>query len=70
VTPNSGGLLGTVVVRAWVEPEGTVSDLRARVLVVRSTRDELEEIGVAAGFDAVLALVSEGLRSVGEPTSR
>jgi hypothetical protein len=69
VTPSGGGLLGTVVVRAWLEPGNTVEDVRARVLVVRSTDSEFREVGVAAGLDAVLALVSQGLHSVGEDAS-
>lgn len=52
-----------MVVRAWLEPGSEVEDVRARVLVVRSTDNEFHEVGVAAGLDAVLALVSQGLRS-------
>jgi hypothetical protein len=66
VTSTSGGLLGTVVVRAWLEPGSTVEDVRARVLVVRSTDTEFQEVGVAAGLDAVLTLVSQGLHSFGD----
>jgi hypothetical protein len=54
-----------VVVRAWLEPGSEVEDVRARVLVVRSTDAQFHEIGVAAGLEAVLALVSQGLHSVG-----
>jgi hypothetical protein len=61
----TGGLLGTVVVRAWLEPGCAVEDVRARVLVVTSTNSEFHEVGVAAGLEAVLALVSQGLHSVG-----
>ena len=56
--------LGTVVVRAWVEPGGTASDVRARVLIVTGPEGDLRELGVAAGLDEVLELVSEGLVSV------
>ncbi len=65
MTPTSG-LLGTVVVRAWIEAGDEAEDVRARVLVVRGTQAELQEIGVAAGIDAVLSLVSEGLHAVGD----
>ena len=65
MTPTSGGLLGTVVVRAWIEAGAGTEDVWARVLVVRGTEAELQEVGVAAGLDAVLSLVSEGLHAVG-----
>lgn len=68
VTPASGGALGTVVVRAWLEEASTPTEVRARVLVVRGTDPDLHEIGSAAGLDAVLALVTEGLLSIGEPS--
>ena len=55
-----------MVVRAWLEPGCQIEDVRARVLVVRSTDAEFHEVGVAAGLDAVLDLVSRGLRSVGD----
>lgn len=36
------------------------------MLVVRSTDTEFQEVGVAAGLDAVLTLVSQGLHSFGD----
>jgi hypothetical protein len=69
VTPSSGGALGTVVVRAWIEEGGAAREIRARVLVVRGSDPVLHEIGAAAGLDAVLSLVTEGLLSVGDPPS-
>jgi hypothetical protein len=60
---REGGQLGTVVVRAWVEPGGNPDDVRARVLIITSPGADLRELGVAAGMDEVLALVSEGLVS-------
>ena len=56
--------LGTVVVRAWVEPGGSPTDVRARVLIITGPGGDLRELGVAAGLDEVLELVSEGLVSV------
>jgi hypothetical protein len=67
VTPPSGGALGTVVVRAWLEEGSAATEVRARVLLVRGADPDLHEIGSAAGLDAVLSLVTEGLLSVGEP---
>jgi hypothetical protein len=63
VTPPRGELLGTVIVRFWVESGSPPTDVRARVLVVRGADAELQEIGIGAGVDAVLSLVSEGLLS-------
>lgn len=64
MTPRGSGLLGTVVVRAWLEPDSTVSEVRARVLVIHGVEAELHEAGMAAGLDAVLELISEALRVV------
>lgn len=60
------GRLGTVVVRAWVEPGQDVSDVRARVLFVGDPTVEMEEVGVAAGLDEVLSLVAEALSALGD----
>jgi hypothetical protein len=57
--------LGTVVVRAWVEPGHAVADIRARVLLVAGREAELQEVGVAAGLDEVVSLVVEALSTVG-----
>jgi hypothetical protein len=56
--------LGTVVVRAWVEPGASPSDVRARVLIIEGPGADMRELGAAAGLDEVLELVSEGLVSV------
>ena len=56
--------LGTVVVRAWVDPGGSPTDVRARVLIITGPDADMRELGVAAGLDEVLELVSEGLESV------
>lgn len=61
MTSSGGGTLGTVIVRFWVESGSPPTDVRARVLVVRGADAELQEIGVAAGVEAVLSLVSRGL---------
>ena len=58
------GQLGTLVVRAWVEPGGSPADVRARVLIITGPGADMRELGVAAGLDEVLELVSEGLVSV------
>ncbi|MGO4362958.1 hypothetical protein [Terrabacter sp. RAF57] len=58
---------GTVVVRAWLEPESTIRDIRARVLVIRGTAAETDEVGAAAGIDEVLTLVSDALALIAEP---
>lgn len=57
-----------MVVRAWLEPDSTVSQIRARVLVIHGVGAELHEIGVAAGLDAVLELTSEALHVVSDGT--
>jgi hypothetical protein len=59
--------IGTVVVRAWVEPGSPAEDVRARVLVVRGAHAETDEIGAAAGLDEVLTLVSDALASIIDP---
>jgi hypothetical protein len=56
--------LGTVVVRAWVEPGGDVADVRARVLFVGGRAEEMTEVGVAAGLDEVVGLVVEALSTM------
>jgi hypothetical protein len=53
-----------VVVRAWIEPESDAADIRARVLVLRGAQAETDEIGAAAGLDAVLTLVQDALVSI------
>lgn len=59
--------IGTVVIRAWVEPDGTAGEVRARVLVIHGTAAETDEVGAAAGLDQVLTLVSDALTSIAEP---
>lgn len=58
--------LGTVVIRAWVEPGHQVADVRARVLFVGERAEEMTEVGVAAGLDEVVGLVIEALSSLGD----
>jgi hypothetical protein len=53
-----------VVVRAWLEPESAADDIRARVLVLRGAQAETDEIGAAAGLEAVLSLVRDALVSI------
>lgn len=53
--------------RAWLEPESTIRDIRARVLVIRGTAAETDEVGAAAGIDEVLTLVSDALALIAEP---
>jgi hypothetical protein len=59
--------LGSVVVRAWVEPDAPARDVRARVLLIREPDAVPQEIGVGAGIDQVLELVSDAVLSLGEP---
>ena len=56
-----------MVVRAWVEPDSTAADIRARVLVIRGPHAETDEIGAAAGLEDLLTLVSDALISIVEP---
>jgi hypothetical protein len=56
--------MGTLVVRAWVEPHDGTKGLRARVLAISGQYSDTEEVGVAAGLPAILVLVEEGLRTV------
>ena len=60
-------LIGTVVVRAWYEPESSAGQVRARVLVIRGAHAESDEVGAAAGLDGVLSLVSDALASIADP---
>ena len=50
-----------MVVRAWAERGAGRSDIRARVLVVDGTGAHLQELGVAAGDEAIARLVIEGI---------
>jgi hypothetical protein len=52
-----------VVVRAWVEPEAGPKSLRARVLAITGHDADMQEVGVAAGLPAILALVEEAIRA-------
>jgi hypothetical protein len=65
VSPTTGRL-GTVVVRAWVEPGRDVADVRARVLFVGGRAEEMTEVGVAAGLDDVVSLVVEALSAMSD----
>lgn len=60
----SNGIVGTLVVRAWVEPDAGSQGLRARVLAVSGQDADLREIGVATGMPAILGLVEEALRAL------
>lgn len=53
-----------MVVRAWVDPGADAHDVRARVLLIREPDAVPHELGVAAGLDQVIALVSEALLAV------
>lgn len=55
--------VGTVVVRAWVEPNAGPKGLRARVLAITGQDSDLQELGVAAGLPAILALVEKALHT-------
>lgn len=54
-------VLGTVVIRAWIEPYADARDVRARVLLIREFDVAPQEVGVAAGLDQLLALVSKAV---------
>ena len=51
----------SVVVRAWAERGAGRAGVRARVLVIDGTGANLQEVGVAAGEEAVARLVIEGI---------
>ena len=55
--------VGTLVVRAWVEPDAGPKGLRARVLAITGHEADMQEVGVAAGLPAILELVEEALRT-------
>jgi hypothetical protein len=65
VSPTTGRL-GTVVVRAWVEPGRDVADVRARVLFVGGRAEEMTEVGVAAGHDHGLTHGVEALAAMSD----
>jgi hypothetical protein len=59
-----GTSVGSLVIRAWVEPGAAPHNIRARVLAIRGPESEVQELGVAAGTAAILELVEEGLKTV------
>ncbi len=56
--------MGTLVVRAWVEPDAGPKGVRARILAITGQDGDMQELGVAAGLSAILELVGEALRTV------
>jgi hypothetical protein len=64
VSPAAGGTTGTLIVRAWIEPDAGPKGPRARVQAIIGPGSELQELGAAAGLPDIIDLVELGLRSI------
>ena len=64
VSPAAGRTLGTLVVRAWIEPDAGPKGLRARVQAISGPGSEMQELGAASGLPDIIDLVEQGLRSI------
>jgi hypothetical protein len=64
MSPAAGGTTGTLIVRAWIEPDAGPKGLRARVQAISGPGSEMQELGVAAGLQDIIDLVQVGLRRI------
>jgi hypothetical protein len=64
VSPPAGRTAGTLIVRAWIEPDAGPKGLRARVQAISGTGSEMQELGAAAGLPDIIDLVEQGLRDI------
>ena len=64
MSPPAGRTAGTLIVRAWIEPDAGPKGLRARVQAISGTGSEMQELGAAAGLPDIIDLVELGLRNI------